>query len=140
MSMKTAAVHALALAIAQPGAETVLSDPLDRGGSTRCGRGSRRLPEQEQRLPMQAAWNGRHRRRRGKHYFPPDVIESEHFEPSSTTTVCRWKGIASYYTVVVEGGRNEDAALVLPGDQGRRQERRGPCRLLAGRRGPLEPS
>jgi len=51
----------------------------------------------------------------GNHHFPADAIKSEHFEPSSTTTVCPWKGTASYYTVVVEGARKEDAAWYYPG-------------------------
>lgn len=59
---------------------------------------------------MQAVWNGTviadsaHTAVvEGNHYFPADAIKSEHFEPSSTTTVCPWKGTVSYYTVVVEG-------------------------------------
>ncbi len=46
----------------------------------------------------------------GNHYFPADSLVSTHFEPSSTQTVCSWKGTASYYTVVVDGQRNADAA------------------------------
>ncbi|MBW2258599.1 MAG: DUF427 domain-containing protein [Deltaproteobacteria bacterium] len=46
----------------------------------------------------------------GNHYFPPDAINEEFFEPSTTHTVCGWKGTASYYDVVVDGQRNPDAA------------------------------
>jgi uncharacterized protein (DUF427 family) len=46
----------------------------------------------------------------GNHYFPPDAIKEEYFEPSSTHTVCGWKGTASYFDVVVDGQRNSDAA------------------------------
>ena len=46
----------------------------------------------------------------GNHYFPTDSIRTEFFEESSTETVCGWKGIASYYHVVVNGQRDEDAA------------------------------
>jgi uncharacterized protein (DUF427 family) len=76
----------------------------------------------------------------GNHYFPADAIKSEHFELSSTTTDCPWKGTVSYCTLVVEGARSEDAAWCYPGINNARQERRGPCRHLAGRSGPLEPS
>ena len=46
----------------------------------------------------------------GNHYFPADAIVCEFFEESPTTTVCGWKGTANYYTLNVEGQRNEDAA------------------------------
>jgi uncharacterized protein (DUF427 family) len=46
----------------------------------------------------------------GNVYFPPQSLVRSHFEPSSTTTVCGWKGRANYYTVVVGGERNLDAA------------------------------
>lgn len=46
----------------------------------------------------------------GNHYFPPDSIRREYFQPSQTTTVCGWKGTANYYNVVVNGSINEDAA------------------------------
>ncbi len=46
----------------------------------------------------------------GNHYFPREALASAHFVESSKTTVCGWKGTANYYTVVVDGERNEDAA------------------------------
>jgi uncharacterized protein (DUF427 family) len=46
----------------------------------------------------------------GNVYFPPDAINKEYFQPSETHTVCPWKGTASYYTVVVDGQQNKDAA------------------------------
>lgn len=46
----------------------------------------------------------------GNHYFPENSIKKEFFKPSNTQTTCPWKGIASYYTVDVEGKTNEDAA------------------------------
>ena len=48
----------------------------------------------------------------GNHYFPPDALNGDHFEESSHTTT--WKGKASYYTVVVDGDRNENAAWTYP--------------------------
>ena len=46
----------------------------------------------------------------GNHYFPREALVAEYFVESSTTTRCGWKGTANYYTVVVDGQRNEDAA------------------------------
>jgi uncharacterized protein (DUF427 family) len=50
----------------------------------------------------------------GNHYFPPDSITHELFKPSATTTVCPWKGTASYYTLNVDGKENPDAAWYYP--------------------------
>ena len=46
----------------------------------------------------------------GNYYFPADSIRSEFFKTSATTTICPWKGTASYYTVEVDGTSNEDSA------------------------------
>lgn len=48
----------------------------------------------------------------GNHYFPADAIVQEHFEPSPHTSVCGWKGTANYYSILVDGKRNENAAWV----------------------------
>jgi uncharacterized protein (DUF427 family) len=50
----------------------------------------------------------------GNVYFPPDAIKDEFFQPSTTHTVCGWKGTASYYDVVVDGEVNRDAAWYYP--------------------------
>lgn len=50
----------------------------------------------------------------GNHYFPPDSLRKEYFKPSSTHTVCSWKGTASYYDIEVNGQRNKDAAWYYP--------------------------
>jgi uncharacterized protein (DUF427 family) len=50
----------------------------------------------------------------GNHYFPADAVRSEYLRPSSTHTVCPWKGTASYYTLVVDGAENADAAWYYP--------------------------
>ena len=39
----------------------------------------------------------------GNHYFPPESAHRQYFEASSTHTTCPWKGVASYYDVVVGG-------------------------------------
>lgn len=46
----------------------------------------------------------------GNHYFPIEAIDRSLLKPSTKTTVCGWKGIASYYTIVAGGGENQDAA------------------------------
>lgn len=50
----------------------------------------------------------------GNHYFPADAIHDEYFEASDHHTRCPWKGKASYYTVVVDGERNKNAAWTYP--------------------------
>lgn len=50
----------------------------------------------------------------GNHYFPPEALHREYFAESSTTTVCPWKGTAHYFTVVVAGTENIDAAWYYP--------------------------
>ena len=50
----------------------------------------------------------------GNHYFPADSIKKEYFKPSSTNTVCPWKGQASYHTIEVDGKENADAAWFYP--------------------------
>ncbi len=46
----------------------------------------------------------------GNHYFPAESVRQEFLRPSETTTVCSWKGTASYYDVVVDGETNAGAA------------------------------
>ena len=48
------------------------------------------------------------------HYFPPDSINRNYFKESSTHTTCPWKGLASYYSIVVDGRVNQDAAWYYP--------------------------
>jgi uncharacterized protein (DUF427 family) len=50
----------------------------------------------------------------GNHYFPAESINREYFQPSSTHTLCGWKGTASYYHLVVNGQENKDAAWYYP--------------------------
>lgn len=46
----------------------------------------------------------------GNHYFPADAVDPAVLRPSATTSVCGWKGTANYYSVVVGGAENRDAA------------------------------
>ena len=46
----------------------------------------------------------------GNHYFPAASVDRQYLRPSSSHTVCSWKGVASYYDVVVSDQVNGDAA------------------------------
>jgi uncharacterized protein (DUF427 family) len=68
-----------------------------------------------------ALWNGaviaeadRFETVEGNVYFPPSTLRTEYFRPSETHTTCGWKGVASYYDVVVNGNVNKDAAWFYP--------------------------
>ena len=50
----------------------------------------------------------------GNHYFPPESVRRELFSPTELTTVCPWKGTASYYTVTVDGESFENVAWYYP--------------------------
>ncbi len=48
------------------------------------------------------------------HYFPPSSLNIQYFQKSDTTTICPWKGTASYYTILVDNKENIDAAWYYP--------------------------
>jgi uncharacterized protein (DUF427 family) len=50
----------------------------------------------------------------GNHYFPADSVRQEFLKNSDTHTTCPWKGRASYYSLMVDGNKNEDAAWYYP--------------------------
>jgi len=50
----------------------------------------------------------------GNYYFPPTAINKDFFRDSNTHTTCPWKGVASYYTIEVNGEQNKDAAWYYP--------------------------
>jgi uncharacterized protein (DUF427 family) len=50
----------------------------------------------------------------GNVYFPPAALDRSYLKPSATTTICPWKGMAHYFTVVVDGQENTDAAWYYP--------------------------
>lgn len=65
---------------------------------------------------MQAIWNGAIIAEssetvvvEGNHYFPLDSVKEEYLSKSPTTSVCGWKGLANYYSLVVDGKTNPDA-------------------------------
>jgi len=66
---------------------------------------------------MRAVWNGAVIAEsdqtvvvEGNHYFPASSVDQQYLKPSSNHTVCSWKGLASYYDVVVGDQVNRDAA------------------------------
>jgi uncharacterized protein (DUF427 family) len=50
----------------------------------------------------------------GNQYFPASSINKQYFKDSNTHTTCPWKGVASYYTIEVDGQQNKDAAWYYP--------------------------
>ena len=70
---------------------------------------------------MRAVWNGQVLAEsdatvevEGNAYFPPEAIRRDFFAPSDQHTTCPWKGVASYYDVVVDGSTNPGAAWYYP--------------------------
>ena len=50
----------------------------------------------------------------GNHYFPRSAVKPGVLVDSDTTSVCPWKGTASYHSIVVDGQTNKDAAWYYP--------------------------
>ena len=70
---------------------------------------------------MKAIWNGQVLAEsddtvvvENNHYFPADSLRREYFKASETHTRCPWKGEAHYYSIVVDGKENRDAAWFYP--------------------------
>lgn len=70
---------------------------------------------------IKASWNGkviaesdRTEIVEGNHYFPAETLHKEFFRSSETHSVCPWKGVASYYSIEVDGQTNPDAAWYYP--------------------------
>ena len=50
----------------------------------------------------------------GNHYFPRQSLDDQFFGESPAHTVCPWKGLASYFDVIVDGRVNQGAAWYYP--------------------------
>lgn len=50
----------------------------------------------------------------GNHYFPPDSVQWQYLEKTDRTTICPWKGTAIYYSITVDGKKNDNAAWSYP--------------------------
>lgn len=66
---------------------------------------------------MKAIWNGQIIAEsdntvvvENNHYFPKESVKAEYLVDSQTHTTCPWKGLASYYSLKVDGQTNTDAA------------------------------
>jgi uncharacterized protein (DUF427 family) len=46
----------------------------------------------------------------GNHYFPESSLKREYITFSNHRTTCAWKGQANYYSLLVNGELNPDAA------------------------------
>ncbi|MEM6955726.1 MAG: DUF427 domain-containing protein [Myxococcota bacterium] len=81
---------------------------------------------------MKATWNGTVIAEsddivevEGNAYFPRSALNEAFFEESSHTTICSWKGTASYLSVVVDGQRNDNAAWYYPAPKEKAQHIEG---------------
>ena len=70
---------------------------------------------------MKASWNGAVIAQsddtvvvEGNHYFPESTLDRSHVTFSNHKTMCRWKGQANYYSLVVDGSMNPDAVWYYP--------------------------
>ncbi|KZM75135.1 DUF427 domain-containing protein [Nocardia terpenica] len=70
---------------------------------------------------MRAIWNEtviaespRTVRVEGNDYFPPESLHRQYFADSPSRSLCPWKGLASYYNVIVNGEVHPDAAWYYP--------------------------
>ena len=75
----------------------------------------------EERTMAKAVWNGKvlaesetYETVEGNVYFPEGAVKREYLRPSSTTSTCPWKGQARYYSLLVDGQENQDAAWYYP--------------------------
>jgi len=50
----------------------------------------------------------------GYAYFPLESINQAFLKSSETSSVCPWKGKASYYSLDIDGELNKDAAWYYP--------------------------
>ncbi|CAN5299990.1 DUF427 domain-containing protein [soil metagenome] len=70
---------------------------------------------------MKAIWNGETIAEsddtivvENNHYFPKESVNATYLTDSATHTTCPWKGLASYYSLTVDGKTNADAAWYYP--------------------------
>ena len=70
---------------------------------------------------MKATWNGHVVAEsddivkvEGNAYFLAGSVNKTYLRESTTTSVCPWKGTASYYSLAVDGKENKDAAWFYP--------------------------
>jgi uncharacterized protein (DUF427 family) len=81
---------------------------------------------------MKATWNGAVIAEsddtvvlEGNHYFPETSLNRDFVTFSNHRTSCPWKGQASYYSLLVNGELNSDAAWFYPNPKPEADEIRG---------------
>jgi uncharacterized protein (DUF427 family) len=72
-------------------------------------------------MKIRATWNGAVLAESGRtvivegnHYFPREAVNWEYFSDNAMHTTCPWKGVASYYDIVVDGQKNAGGAWYYP--------------------------
>jgi uncharacterized protein (DUF427 family) len=50
----------------------------------------------------------------GNHYFPIEAVNKKYLRESHHNSFCFWKGVASYYDIIVDGETNPNAAWYYP--------------------------
>ena len=70
---------------------------------------------------MKAIWNGQVIAESNEtvvvesnHYFPPESVEQEFLVKSEHSSFCPWKGAASYYSLLIDGKKNDNAVWFYP--------------------------
>jgi uncharacterized protein (DUF427 family) len=81
--------------------------------------GEKRQPNSKEATMYTATWNGaviaqsdKTIEIEGNQYFPMDSVDSQFLVDSNTTSTCPWKGLASYYSLLVDDELNTDAVWV----------------------------
>ncbi len=81
---------------------------------------------------MKATWNGAVIAQsddtvvlEGNHYFPESSLNRDFVTFSNHRTSCPWKGQASYYSLLVNGELNADAAWYYPDPKPEAEEIKG---------------
>jgi len=81
---------------------------------------------------MKATWNGAVIAQsddtvvvEGNHYFPESALDRNYVSFSNHKTTCAWKGQASYYSLLVNGELNTDAAWYYADPKPEAEEIRG---------------
>jgi uncharacterized protein (DUF427 family) len=83
-------------------------------------------------ISMKAIWNGIVVAQsedtvlvEGNHYFPEASLNRQYVTFSNHRSTCPWKGQASYYSLLVNGEMNTDAAWTYPDPKPEAEEIRG---------------
>lgn len=75
----------------------------------------------------------------GNHYFPTASVRPDVLVPSDLHTTCHWKGVASYYSVEVDGARSQDGAWYYPDPKPEAEHVRGRIAFWKGVQVVVEP-